>query len=275
MNQLVRIGLISYTHNDPLFYFFMERGYDDVKVVRAAPKDLVELLLSGDVDIAQVSLSRLSQHEDLAVVQACAVHSAGPSLSAFVGSNTEEDLKDYDSISISAETETSSRMLKWILKKKGLRNNLRQGSSSSADDLLRESGFALLIGDEALQAEINGIKVVLDIGHEWFRLTGKPAIFAASAVKKPFTKEMGKVIADGIRMIRDAVRYGEENLEKIVTQSSKDRGMQPEYLRRYFKTLLLNYNMELEDGMKYEIAEISDLSERVELKFLDNSLVRE
>lgn len=268
---MLRIGLISYTHNDPLLYYFNRKRYDNVRVVRDKPKVLADLLLRGELDIAQVSLAKLARHRNLMVVPATAVHCQGPSLSSLVASKSKVKFDSNSIINISSETETSSLLLGWILKRKGIVNRMIECEAGNAESLLAGSDYALLIGDEALKVKLAGINVIFDIGDEWYRSTKKPCIFAVSAIKK--TDIVTPDIIEGVHMLRQAVSFANDNIETITSLASNQRGLDEVSLTNYFSSLHLDFDQDMENSIRYELSQI--FVDEYEVNFLDRRLMDE
>ena len=266
---MLRIGLISYTHNDPLLYYFKKKRHDNIKVVRNNPKVLADLLLRGELDIAQVSLAKLARHYNLTVVPATAVHCQGPSLSSIVASKSKVKLDSNSIINISSETETSSLLLRWILRRKGIANRMIECEAGNAESLLARSDYALLIGDEALKVKLAGINVIFDIGDEWYRSTKKPCIFAVSAIKK--TKIVSPEIIEGVHILRQAVSFANDNIETISSLASSERRLDAVSLINYFSSLQLDFDQDMENSIKYELSQI--LEDGYEVNFLDKRLM--
>ncbi len=268
---MIHIGLISYTHNDPLLYYFEKQSPDNVKIFRNKPKVLADRLLRGELDIAQISLAKLARHHNLTVVPASAVHSQGPSLSSFVASNSKVKLESNSIINISSETETSSLLLRWILKRKGIANQMMECAAGNAEALLAGSDYALLIGDEALKVKLAGINIILDVGDEWYQSTKKPCIFAVSAIKR--NNIVNPDIIEGVHMLRQAVAFANDNIETISSLVANERGLDAMSLANYFSSLRLDFDQNMENSIRYELSQI--LEDDYELNFLDRRLMDE
>lgn len=93
---------------------------------------------------------------------------------------------------------------------------------------LPEDGAALLIGDRALRIGKTWDKgVVLDLGGEWARETGRPFVFAVWAARRLPEEE---AVAE---FLLQSYLYGMEHLEEIVAEYYPKVGLSPEDVRDY------------------------------------------
>jgi predicted solute-binding protein len=102
---------------------------------------------------------------------------------------------------------------------------------SMAPDLntmLRHADAALIIGDPALAIQPADLQwPVLDLGAEWFELTGLPMVFAVWAGRP-------QVLGDRVRQVFvDSCRFGEERIADIANDPEAARGFSPELVREY------------------------------------------
>lgn len=99
------------------------------------------------------------------------------------------------------------------------------------DQMLARADAALIIGDPALHLDPASLPWrVLDLGAEWWDLTGLPMVFAVWAARPGIlTSEIGEVF-------RSSWIYGDAHLSEIVDEAGAQRGVAPglayEYLTR-------------------------------------------
>jgi len=150
---LLKIGRISFIHNDPAFYYLEHKPPNDVQLTSATPRELLKSLLREELDFAPISSIAIQQHHDqLTPVPALSVHSEGPAISTVVIARKDHEIRDGSQIAITNYTETSARMLDAILRKKKIKTEFIQSNFTSIDQLLQEAPYALVIGNEALAA---------------------------------------------------------------------------------------------------------------------------
>lgn len=98
--------------------------------------------------------------------------------------------------------------------------------------MLEACDAALLIGDAALRVEPAALaEPWLDLGEEWFRMTGLPMVFATwSGPRQAFERYGSAQLAEGLAA---SLACGRQNIEAIVGAESAARGFAPELVRRY------------------------------------------
>jgi chorismate dehydratase len=102
------------------------------------------------------------------------------------------------------------------------------------DSMLASADAALIIGDPALAIRPESLPwQVLDLGAEWFALTGLPMVFAVWAGKPPYIDEAVR------NVFLDSCRYGVSRIEEIAADPVASHGFDPsvvrEYLTRYIR----------------------------------------
>jgi chorismate dehydratase len=153
---------------------------------------------------------------------------------------------DDGCIAVTNETMTSVNLLKLILKEKGMTNKLVFIDSSNACELLKHCSHALVIGDEAIKARML-YRVVMDLGEEWYELTGYPMVFGISASLKE------KDASEINRKLMESVEWGLENMDVVVEEAKKRFNLPSEFLEEYFKCL--SYRMGSKEKKGLEIFE--------------------
>jgi chorismate dehydratase len=250
---LLKIGRISFIHNDPAFYYLEHKPPNDVQLTSATPRELLTSLLREELDFAPISSIAIQQHQDkLTPVPALSVHSEGPALSAIVIARKDHEIRDGSQIAITNYTETSAQMLDAILRKKKIKTEFIQSNFTSADELLQEAPYALVIGNEALAAyAANDRRKMFDLGEEWWSTTRQPAVFAVSAVRTSLLMSGRADVERILSLIRESLEYGYANLGRVIDQTAKHSGFQPSLLAEYFEHLRLDYTKRVEQGYEY------------------------
>ncbi|MFC1753277.1 menaquinone biosynthesis protein [Thermoproteota archaeon] len=245
------MGRISFTHNDPAFYYFEKNRFDDVKIISATPKELMLKVIAGKLDIAPVASTSLITHErELKLVKAMSVHSVGQTLSSIVVSNGKTSLKSGDTIAVTNDTETSIMMLKIILERKGIKADFVINTKTDTKDLLSEAPFALTIGDDALRSKINGYNIIYDIGEEWWNLTHTPSVYAVTVTNSELIQREPERIKQAIKILSEAVKYREESFDEVALQASTRMNLPIEFFLEYFQIINLDFNANVEKGLK-------------------------
>ena len=89
--------------------------------------------------------------------------------------------------------------------------------------------------------------VVMDLGAEWFDLTGYPMVFgiSASLSHKNMSEANDKILA--------SLSWGMRNIDEVVAEASKKSGFAADFLKKYF--LSLSYRMGVKERKGLELFE--------------------
>jgi predicted solute-binding protein len=123
------------------------------------------------------------------------------------------------------------------------------------ENMLRAADAALIIGDPALRIDPASVPYeVLDLGGEWFDLTGLPMVFAVWAgAREHITPASAKVFLD-------SARFGLANLDSIVAEAPVSHGVAADlarvYLTRHIVFELTETDLRGLDLYRRKVAEI-------------------
>ncbi|MDO9527746.1 MAG: menaquinone biosynthesis protein [Syntrophales bacterium] len=255
----VRIGKFGLVNNFLPYFRLEQKG---VPIIEAPPAKLAEMFEKGKIDFAPVpSFYYLKNKDRLRSYDFC-VASKEKVLSVLVVSKERE--LDDGSIAITNQTMTSVNLLKIILNERRMKNMLVPVNESRADELLKHCNHALVIGDEAIKARMKhenppippfskggkggfSYKVVMDLGEEWYKLTGSSMVFGISVSPKDID------MSDVNRKVMKSVGWGEENIDMIVTEAEKKFKLPKNFLETYVKSL--TYRMGEEEVRGLELFE--------------------
>ncbi len=173
----MRIGCVPYDHAKPF-----SGGWNAGDVVWGHPRELVEKLRRGELDMALVPVWEVLTRVGYRVVDGLGVGSRGEVRS--VGVFSDKALGECCGISLTKHSMTSVQLWK-VVAAGVLRVKLEE----------REDGEArLLIGDEALgewrRRKGSG---VTDLGKVWWDWVGKPFVFGVWAMREGFRPNAGEV----------------------------------------------------------------------------------
>ncbi len=223
MLRIGKFGLI----NNFLPYYWLERN-SECEIVVATPRQMASLIHSGSIHYAPVpSFFFISKKDELKSYNFC-IASRDRVLSVVVVS--KERKFDNSPIAVTADTMTSVNLLRVIMNERGMKNELVFSDSGKACELLKNCRHALVIGDEAIKARMM-YRVVMDLGEEWYELTGLPMVFGiSSSLKSVDASEVD-------RLLVRSIEWGLENIGEVVSEATTKFNMPEEFLEEYFKTL--------------------------------------
>lgn len=187
----LRVGEIPYLNSLP---FYGDKKLDGCEWIAVPPRQLGDSARSEEIDAGPLSLMDAFSLEDRfepvggpAGDTGIAVRAEARSVLLFSRVPVRE--LEGKALGVTAETATSSRLLRVILEKKvGVSPRYRPFSAGSEADL----AACLFIGDEALRrawspsfrAFREAFPQVLDLGREWFEWQGLPFVFARWMARK-------------------------------------------------------------------------------------------
>lgn len=214
---MVRLGCLPYLNVRPLVYTLehggLPEGWD---FVYAPPSKLARMLDDGEIAAAPVSSFACLSNPALEICPRICIAADGPVRSVLVLSKVP--VERIERLIVDTSSLSGAGMMHIILDESyGLRpdlarsdpRTLRQGIPADADAIL-------LIGDPAMLCAKDGL-YVLDIGSEWKKLTGLPAVFAVWA-GRGMTPEL-------VSVLQDAKRRGMGMRDQIAREESARLGL--------------------------------------------------
>jgi chorismate dehydratase len=224
----VRIASVPFVNAQPLTWGFLRGPYQGLfKVSVAAPSRIADLLRSGKADVGLIpSIEYLGLPGVEFLPQLC-IASKRRVRSVFLASRAP--LEDLRSVALDSNSRTSAVLLKIILAHRGLRDVTYAQKAAALPEMLRECDAALLIGDAALAADMEGLHVY-DLAAEWFAITGLPFVFALWAVRP------GVVLPDGVRPFVESRRIGMASIPEVAVLAGERLRLPPETIESYLRT---------------------------------------
>jgi len=144
--------------------------------------------------------------------------------------------EEVESLAADTGSRTSVQLSRIILARKFGADPRVFAAPPNLNDMLRSADAALLIGDAALAIETKGLNYrCLDLGQEWFELTGLPMVTALWAGRP------GALTPQLADLLHGSCQYGLANLDRIAMEEAGQRGFTHHMVDRY-----LNENVEFE-----------------------------
>lgn len=251
----LRIGSISYTNTWPVSYFFdLNKFNKEVEIIPQVPSQLNKQMAEGLIDIGPISSFAYGENADkyllLPDLSVSAYGKVG-SISLFV----KTDLNDIKNkkIALANTSATSVNLLKIIMQE------FLGGSPSyisynpDLEAMMEEADAALLIGDDALSANLQNEKEerfrLYDLGAEWQRLTNQWMTFAVWAVRREVVKENPELLYQVYQEFVLSKQKGKENLGVIIEASIAKCGGTYDFWLKYFNGLSHDFAQEQSKGL--------------------------
>ena len=200
-----------------------ERGLFDLEF--ALPSECADRVAAGGADAGLVPSIELAR-QGLEIIPGAGVAARGAVRSILLISKVEP--RATRTLAADTSSRTSVALAQLVLAR---RYDARPELIPQPPDLPAMLGCAdaaVLIGDPALRAGLApGPYRIVDLGQEWFELTGRPMVFAVWACRE---KALAAELAPAFL---NSCRFGRAHLEDIVRQEAAPRGL-PESLAREY-----------------------------------------
>lgn len=221
----LRVGRIAYLNVEPFFHAFPWPLKSALP-----PRALGEALARGEVDAGPIPLADCLRLAPEVTVLPFGI--ACPARAQSVCLYARRPLAELGGrrIAVTGETATSVRLLRILL---AFRDEIAPPALVEAD---QPADAVLLIGDEALRIESGLTPPPLgpfryDLGEEWTRWTGLPAVFAAWAVRRAVPAPARAALAEALAT---ALEQGLRALDDIAA-ARRDLGLSEAAVVRYLQ----------------------------------------
>jgi chorismate dehydratase len=239
------LSLVSYLNTKPLVYG-MEKLIVDHNFIlqKDVPSVCASRLVEGEVDIGIIPSIEYANSRgnwriipDIALVSRQAVRS--------VCLFFKKDIKDIKTVALDTSSRTSSALLKILLQEK---YELIPNYIVMAPDLkemLKKADAALVIGDKALHYNAD-YPHLLDLGEEWYSLTGLPFVYAFWA-----GHELA-ISGKDVQAITESKQLGVQKIDEIARDYARNHPRNEEF---YYNYLTKNIFYEFADEEKEGLSE--------------------
>jgi chorismate dehydratase len=191
----------------------------------STPSVCAEVIERRDADIGLVPVAEIAR-QGLEIIPGVGICCEGPVRSILLVSQTP--IRHIRTLAVDSSSRTSVQLARVILRERyGVEAKLFSGPPV-LKEMLAQRDAALLIGDPALLIDpVSAGTECLDLGHEWFSLTGLPMVFAAWAGRP------ARHLARWESTLVGSYEYGVAHLNEIVDREYQRRGITRELAARY------------------------------------------
>ncbi|MCG8471856.1 MAG: menaquinone biosynthesis protein [Desulfobacterales bacterium] len=249
----VPVGRISYINVAPVYYG-LDRGKAPswLRMITQPPSRLNSLLTKGEVVASPVSSAAYARNaSQWLLLPDLSISCDGPVLSVLFASRVPMEELDGRRVLVTEESETSVDLLKILLKEKGVHPKIKTGRVQTPDALSDDLSGCLVIGDAALvQNWPKKFPFVYDLGAEWKRLTGLPFVFAVWAIRRDFCQLAPAVVERLVELFHDSRHEGQDNMDRVISDSVSRTGLPLSTLMRYFHYLGVELKTQELEGMQ-------------------------
>ena len=199
--------------------------HDIFDVRFALPSDCADQIESGEADIGILPVIEMARQK-LEYFRGTGIACHGPVRSILLISKVS--MREIRTLATDSGSRTSVMLSRVILAERfGVKPKFISRPADLAS-MLGEADAALLIGDAALRVDPTKLPFeTLDLGQEWFNMTGLPMVFAVWSGRAEWIQ---KRYADAFVNSCD---FGLARLDEIVAAESAARGFDPALVRKY------------------------------------------
>jgi chorismate dehydratase len=222
----VRVGAVSYLNTVPLIWGMIHGPQrNQVDLSFSLPSVCADELERGKIDIGLVPVAEIAR-QGLEIASDVGITCRGPVRSILLFSRVP--WHQVRTLAADAGSRTSVRLACVILHERYGAAPVISARKPDLHAMLKSADAALIIGDPALRIDPEASPFAcLDLGAEWFALTGLPMVFAAWAGKPGIASDaVGKIT-------KESYAFGEARIDEIVAIEHQERAIGRELASRY------------------------------------------
>ena len=229
-----RLGVVSYLNTRPLVEALRRDAIDhDFELIYDVPSLCADRLHKGETDVALIPAAEVGRGDDLyQIVPNIGIVSNGPVGSVFIVLG-DKDPKDIQTLALDSGSRTSVVLSQVILARQFDCCPKVFVHSPDVDEMLQKADAALVIGDPALELDLDRYRV-LDLGELWTQITGLPFVYAC------WTGRDGAVTSGEVSKLIEAKEKGGSYIGDIAeVYASETNTLSPDFYAAYLTENIL------------------------------------
>lgn len=254
-----RVGHIQFLNCLPLYYGLVKTDMVlDMELVKAAPRDLAETLLAGDLDVAPIPSIEYARHaEDLVLLPDISISSDGEVQSILLLSKVPVHEIGSSTVALTDTSRTSQILTRILLSRHWNQDPTFVEMPPDLAQMMREAEAALLIGDDALRAyhEPHDGLIKYDLGTAWTDYSSLPMVYAVWAARREFAESEPEATLQLVRALDYSNTYSHEHLDAIAEYAARWEPFPPTFFRSYFDALQFRFDDRCRAGLARFLAE--------------------
>jgi chorismate dehydratase len=253
-STLPKVCAVSYLNTVPLVWGLLHGGQrEKYDVSFAIPSECADRLADGRADIGIVPVVE-AVRLGLTIISGAGIACNGSVRSILLISKVP--FGDIRTVAADTSSRTSVQLARVILAHRYDAEPALIPHAPQLESMLEVADAALIIGDPALAIDPTALPWRwLDLGDEWKRMTGLPMVFAVWAAR-PDVPDSCYSAADFV----DSVRFGMADLDRIVDEEHRKRGMPAELVREYLtRNVVFDFGDNERMGMRRFLTLVSEL----------------
>ena len=236
----IKIGAVSYLNAKPLIYTLLnarpqakQRDNPNLQLSTAVPSQLADQLQSGHLDVALIPSIEYLRGKNYRIIPNISISSHGEVRSVKLFSKVP--IEKLQRVALDTSSRTSRALLKILLAEKYGLNPEYTSYAHRSPIHDTDADAVLLIGDAAMQ-QSEEYWYTLDLGEEWYAMTGMPFVYALWVAK-------GNVVLDDIPQILQRAKQEGMQLIPEIAQIEAPKLNLPESLCREYLTQNIGYDL--------------------------------
>ncbi len=255
--EQIRLGKISYSNMWPITYFFDETIFaGEVDFIEQVPNQLNKKMAADEIDIGAISSFAYAENaQNYLILPNLSVSCYGHigSISLYHKQNIMK--LNQQKVALTDTSLTSVNLLRIILEEFYQIQPEYITMAPNIDEMMENAEAALLIGDEALLANLDHsqkpLHYHLDLGAEWLKQTGEWMVFAVYAVRKETYLKYPELVKRIYSEYINSKLRGYQQIAEIIGVARKRYGGTEKFWQEYFAGLSHDLNARQQDGLRY------------------------
>ena len=224
--KILRVSLIDYVNTWPLTWGFLQGAGERVELLHDTPAACAARLARGEVDAGLIPAVEAARIPGVRLVRGVGIAARERVRSVVLVSRRPlvGEAAKIRTVALDVSSRSSAAMVRILLRDLCRLEPEYHEAVPDLSEMLRHYDAALLIGDPALTANLEGMHV-LDLAEGWRRLTGLPFVFAVWAVRP-------SVPPEPFLWSRD---YGKRHVPELVDAAVRRTGLPRELVATYLE----------------------------------------
>lgn len=272
----IRLGQVDYLNCLPV-YHPLEEGLLplDNELVKGPPTTLNRLFLSDQLDVTPMSSIEYARNADRCIILPdLSISADGRVESILFFSKVPVTELDGKKIYLTSSSATSVVLLKILFEHYYHLEVEFETASPDLERMMEKADGALLIGDDAMQAqqyvkERNGLYQVTDLGEAWKQFTGGKMVYALWVVRKAYADQNPEAVDLISKTLLQSLKAGFIQYPSLVAKAQMRSGLPLSVIEDYYRIMQYDFGGETRKALLtfYDYAYKSGLiNERVSLR---------
>lgn len=253
LNRKIRIGRIDFTNVWPIFHHFdIDTLGEHIELVSQVPTELNEAMALGQIDMGPISSFAYAEAVDQYLLfPDLSVSAYGKVNSILLFHKESLDEIKFGKIALPTTSATSVNLLKIVMTKFLSGKPSYHFAPPVLDAMMEEADAALLIGDDAIQAQWNNQDYeVTDLGELWTSLTGNWMSFAVWAVRKETVDQYPELVEKVFAAFQQSKQRGLHNPQDMIRKAQQKLGGDDQFWHDYFSQLCYDFGASQRKGLE-------------------------